>query len=305
MNENTNSLTNAMFVDPHDLIQWCSIPAAQLSGHPELKVAYRQVRDAAEMGRAMAEDLIAVIEEKNRQGLPTRAIIPCGPKCWYAPFTEMVNARSVSLCRLEVFHMDECLDWQGRLLPRRHPYNFRSFMEEHFYGGIRPELAVPQEQRHWLSPASMENVRAAIDAAPIDITLGGWGQDGHVAYNQSQRQPYCHPTLTDLANSTIRIQINNQDTIIALAQRSFGAAYQFVPPMSITLGLRECLAAKKIRVYSDTGAWKQTALRVALFSEPVAEYPITLLQRHPDALITATDETARHPISENPQWELL
>jgi glucosamine-6-phosphate deaminase len=92
---------------------------------------------------------------------------------------------------------------------------------------------------------------------------------------------------------------------LSLAQRTFGAAYQFVPPMSITLGLQECLSARKVRVYSDTGAWKQTALRVALFSEPVAEYPLTLLQQHSDACITATRETARHPISENPDWELL
>ena len=69
--------------------------------------------------------------------------------------------------------------------------------------------------------------------------------------------------------------------------------------------MRECLSAKKVSIYSDTGAWKQTALRVALFSEPVVEYPITLLQRHPDARITATRETAHHPISENPDWELL
>jgi glucosamine-6-phosphate deaminase len=75
--------------------------------------------------------------------------------------------------------------------------------------------------------------------------------------------------------------------------------------MSVTLGLRECLSARRLRVFSDTGSWKQTALRVALFSEPVAEYPITLLQRHPDALVTATRETARHPISENPEWTLL
>ena len=103
----------------------------------------------------------------------------------------------------------------------------------------------------------------------------------------------------------MRIQENNLDTILALAQRTFGSAYQFVPPMSVTLGMRECLSARKVRVFSDTGSWKQTALRVALFSEPVPEYPMTLLQNHADALLTATRETARHPISENPQWELL
>ena len=64
---------------------------------------------------------------------------------------------------------------------------------------------------------------------PVDLTLGGWGQDGHVAYNQARRHPYQRPSLEELAASTARIQENNLDTILALAQRTFGAAYQFVP----------------------------------------------------------------------------
>jgi glucosamine-6-phosphate deaminase len=292
-------------IDRRQLYKWCRIPGSELPRHAGLKVRLRIVRDSREMGELMARELVEVIAENNRHGRPTRAIVPCGPTCWYKPWTETVNARGVSLAGLFVFHMDECLDWQGRLLPRNHPYNFRSYMEKHFYGGIRLELAVPQGQRFWLTPETAPQVAEAIARAPVDITLGGWGQDGHVAYNQARRNFYHQLTLEDLADSTIRIQENNPDTILALAQRTFGTAYQFVPPMSITLGVRECLSAAKVRVYSDTGAWKQTALRVALFSEPTPEYPMTLLQRHPDALITATEETARHPISENPDWELF
>jgi glucosamine-6-phosphate deaminase len=288
-----------------DLLRWCSVPAKSLLNHPDLRVPFRIVRDSAEMGSLMARELVEVIEQNNKTGAPTRAIIPCGPKCWYAPFAELVNARNVSLKKLFVFHMDECLDWQGRLLAKNHPYNFRTFMEHHFYGGIRPELVVPEKQRFWLSPSTMEQVRSAIAEAPIDITVGGWGQDGHVAYNQARRHPYSTITLEELADSTIRIQENNIDTILALSQRSFGGAYQFVPPMSVTLGVKECLSAKRVRIYSDTGSWKQTALRVALFAQPTAEYPMTLLQNHSDALITATLDTATHPISENPEWELV
>jgi len=141
--------------------------------------------------------------------------------------------------------MDEMLDWQARPLPAGHPHNFRTFMERHFYGGIAPELAVPEAQRHWLLPSTVEAVGAAIAEAQIDVTLGGWGQDGHVAYNQARRHPFSHVSLTDVESSTIRIQDNNIDTILALAHRTLGAAYQFVPPMSITLGMRECLSAAK------------------------------------------------------------
>jgi glucosamine-6-phosphate deaminase len=290
-------------INIQELYTWCSIPADQLVNHPELKIPFRLVSDSNEMGELMAREFVDDIKAANAIEAGFRAIVPCGPKCWYAPFTRIVNDEKVSLHHVTVFHMDECLNWEGKLLAKNDPYNFRTFMEKFFYGGIKPELAVPQEQRYFPSPDTIDLIKNKIAEAPIDLTLGGWGQDGHVAYNQARRHPFNNITIEQLRNSELRIQENNFDTIIALAQRSFGAAYQFVPPMSITLGMKECLSARKIRLYSDTGSWKQTALRVALFSDETVEYPMTLLQSHPDALITATHETARHPIAENPDWE--
>jgi len=291
-------------ISPRDLYEWCKIPYQELEHHPRLKIPFRLCRDSEEMGQLMARELLDHIRADQARGHQTRAIIPCGPSCWYRPFTDMVNRERINLSSLIVFHMDECLDWQGRELPRRHPYSFRGFMEEHFYGPVDPALAVPEANRNWLTPTNIEQIKAKIAEAPIDITYGGWGQDGHVAYNQARRHPFSHITLEELRNSTVRIQENNLDTILALAQRTFGAAYQFVPPMSVTLGMRECLGARKVRLFSDTGAWKQTALRVALFGPITPEYPITLLQEHPDALLTATIETAAHPISLHPEWDL-
>jgi glucosamine-6-phosphate deaminase len=291
-------------VDRRDLYEWCRVPLEELERHPRLKVPFRLVKDSAAMGALMARELVDEIEAANRRGEELRAVIPCGPNSWYQPFTTIVNERKVSLKRLVVYHMDECLDWQGRELPRAHPYSFRGFMEQYFYQPVRADLAVPEENRIWLSPSTMEHVREIVRAHPPRVTFGGWGQDGHIAYNQARRHPYSTVTLEEIASSSVRIQENNWDTILALAQRTFGTAWQFVPPLSVTLGVRECLSASRVRLFSDTGAWKQTALRVALFSEPTEEYPMTLLQKHPDALITATVDTARHPISLHPEWDL-
>ena len=287
------------------LFQWCQIPYSELENHPQRKVPFRICKDSIEMGKIMARELVDVIKNRKAHGEMTRAIIPCGPSCWYEPFTSLVNSEGVSLNNLVVFHMDECLDWQGKELPKNHPYNFKSTMQTVFYDPVLDELAVPEENRIYLTPSNLQEVSARILSSQVDITYGGWGQDGHIAYNQARRQPYSFITIDDLRNSTARIQENNVDTIIALAQRSFGAAYQFVPPMSVTLGVKECLSAKKVRVFSDTGAWKQTALRVALFGPLTPEYPMTLLQEHPDALLTATIETSGHPFSTNPEWELF
>jgi glucosamine-6-phosphate deaminase len=286
-----------------DLYNWCKIKPEQLVNHPGLKIPFRLVQNSIEMGELMAREFVNDIKKANAEGRSFRAIVPCGPKCWYAPFTRIVNKERVTLRNVTVFHMDECLTWEGKLLAKNDPYNFRTFMEKYFYGDILPELEVPSGQRYFPAPALIETIKAKINEAAIDLTLGGWGQDGHVAYNQTRRHPFSQITLEQLRNSEMRIQENNLDTIIALGQRSFGAAYQFVPPMSVTLGIKECLSAKKIRLFSDTGSWKQTALRVALFSEETVEYPITLLQTHSDALITATYETASHPIADNPGWE--
>jgi glucosamine-6-phosphate deaminase len=290
-------------IDKKTLYEWYKIPAEELADHSGLKIPLRIVKDSEEMGAAMARKFADEILRANEEGRPFRVIVPCGPKAWYEPFTKIVNDENISLQNMTVFHMDECLDWEGKLLARNDPYNFRTFMEKHFYGGIRSELAVPPERRIFPEPSLIEEIKARIAEAPPELTLGGWGQDGHLAYNQARRHPFSPITVEQLRNSEIRVQDNNLDTILALAHRTYGAAYQFVPPMSITLGMKECLSAKKVRINSDTGAWKQTALRVALFSEEIVDYPITMLQNHPDALITATWETARHPISENPDWE--
>lgn len=287
-------------VNQKDLYAWCKVPASALENHPDRKIPFRLCADSESMGALMAAELVDFIAASPQ----CRLIIPCGPSCWYQPFGHLINQRQVSMRGVTVFHMDECLDWQGRELPRAHPYSFRGFMEQRFYGPIDPQLSVLPENRVWPTGSNVAEVRDRIAEAPVDLVYGGWGQDGHVAYNQARRDPYHTLSLDDLRNSSVRVQENNWDTILALSQRTFGTAYQFVPPMSVTLGMREIRSARRVRLFADTGAWKQTALRVALFSAPTVEYPITLLQEHPDALLTATRETAEHPISLHPEWDL-
>jgi glucosamine-6-phosphate deaminase len=95
----------------------------------------------------MALELVEEVERDNEAGAETRAIVPCGPMAWYEPFAQLVRERRVSLRRLVVFHMDDCLDWQGWPLPTRHPMNFRATMERVSYAPIPDELKVPENQR--------------------------------------------------------------------------------------------------------------------------------------------------------------
>lgn len=290
-------------MDKKKLYEWCSIPMEKLVDHPDRKVPLRIVKDADELGEVMARDFAYDIKKANEEGRSYAAIVPCGPKQWYAPFARIVNEERISLKNVTVFHMDENLDWQGRLLHKDDPNNFRTYMDENFYGPVLPELAVPMEKRYYLRPDNYLEIADLIAETDIDYTLGGFGQDGHIAFNQARRDPYTQITIDEIREGTVRLQNNNTDTLIALSQRDFGSAWQFLPAMSLTLGVKECFKAKKIRVYSATGAWKQTALRVGLFSDLTPEYPMTLLQEHPDAMITVDENTATHPLSQHPEWK--
>ena len=108
---------------PRELYEWCKVPFQELVSHPGRKIPFRLCKDSAEMGQIMARELVDEIKAHNSKGEPTRGVIPCGPSCWYKPFTDLVNRERVSLAGLVVFHMDDCLDWQGRPLPKNHPYN--------------------------------------------------------------------------------------------------------------------------------------------------------------------------------------
>ena len=89
----------------------------------------------------MAQELVEVIGSQQPEELADSRHHPLRTEVLHALFTALVNSRNVSLRNLSIFHMDECLDWQARPLPANHPYNFRTFMEKHFYGGIRQGLA--------------------------------------------------------------------------------------------------------------------------------------------------------------------
>jgi glucosamine-6-phosphate deaminase len=61
------------------------------------------------------------------------------------------------------------------------------------------------------------------------------------------------------------------------------------------MGMKDMLEGEKIRLYSETGAWKQTIIRILLFGPVTAEYPVTFVQEHPDALVTVDEATAASP----------
>lgn len=281
------------------LFEWCRIPADELANHPRRKVSFIMTETKAEImekiGNMMVDELIA----NNEAGKPTKWVIPCGPSEQYETFIQRVNTERISLKNLYAFQMDEWLDWQGRPYPVCNSFtSLRGTMETEFFNRIDPELAVPKEQIFFPDVNNLDFFDEKIVLlGGIDTVWAGVGAKGMVAFCEPPRSAYYRVSEDEYLNSKTRIVHLNDDTIAAYSERGWGGCYDAIPPMGVTIGFKSMLTAKKIVYMVATGSWKQTVVRVMLFSEPTLEYPVTLFTgRIPKCILCCDRVTATHPM---------
>ena len=278
------------------LFEWCKIPAEELPGHRHAKVKLRVLPKPSDVYQDIAATMVDEVKRNNEANRPTRWILPCGPRGQYPIFAEAVNRERIDLKNLHVFHMDDHLDWQGRHLPLDHPYSYQGWMNRNFYGSIDSSLKVPLEQRHFPNISRLDSFAGEIrQVGGIDTVYGGIGYRGHIAFNEPPRSPWYRVSKEEFRNCTTRVLHLNEDTLIALSQRGAGGCTDVIPPMVITVGMRELLAARRLRLYSETGAWKQTVIRILLFGNVSPEIPATYVQEHADCVVTVDAATAACP----------
>jgi glucosamine-6-phosphate deaminase len=289
-------------LDPRQLDEWLAIPPEQLAERSQVPFVLVDSREA--LHRRFADDMYGELERSRRDGAEVSLIVPLGPMGQYPILARRINDAALSLDHVTFFGMDEWLDWQGRPLPLEHPFSLEGTFQREFIAHIEPALRPRPENVIFPSPLALD--RSAEELArrgPPAATYGGVGFQGHIAFNEPPASRWTSVTVEQLRESRTRIVPLAVDTIIAHAHRRVGGNVFAVPPLAITLGMRELLSARRLRLYLDTGSWKQTILRILLFSEPDVDYPATLARSHDDLIVTADAETAACPPPTGLSWQ--
>jgi len=235
------------------------------------------------------------IADEIRSREVTRLILPVGPMGQYPRLAEITNRERLSWRNVHVFQMDEFLDWQGRPIPLDHPLSFQAAMQR-FFASLDPELRIPEAQYHVPHPFRIDAIGEAIArAGGVDVCYGGVGYHGHVAFNEPPLSRWARVSVDELRNSLTRVVMLGADSIVVQSIGSTGGSAAAIPPMAVTLGMRDILAARKVRLYLAGGARHSAVFRIAAAGEVSVDYPATLLQGHPDAVLH-TDETTAQPI---------
>jgi glucosamine-6-phosphate deaminase len=280
-----------MTLHPSELQEWLSVPTDELSERSAIPFTLTETRE--ELHRLFADEMFADIAAARNDAERISLIVPVGPTGQYPLLARRINEERLSLGHVTFFGMDEWLDWQGRPVSFDHPFSLRGSFHRDFLDHIDPELRPGQDDV--IFPSSLELDRPAEEMERrrgVAATYGGVGFQGHVAFNEAPSTRWSPVTVEQLRDSTTRVVPLAVDTLIAHAHRRASGNTFVVPPMAATLGFRELLSAAKVRLYLDTGSWKQTILRILLFSQPDVDYPATLVSTHHDVRVFADRVTA-------------
>ena len=245
--------------------------------------------DNQQVFKSMADEMVEEIQRKNALGETTVFICPVGPVGQYPYFVDMVNEQNISLKNVWFINMDEYLTDDGQWIAEENPLSFRGFMAREVYGKIAPELLMPEEQRVFPDPNDLGRIPALIEElGGVDIAFGGIGITGHLAFNEPQ------PELTaeQFAQLPTRVLDIHPETRATNCVGDLGGALEDMPRKCVTIGMKEILGARKLRlgVFRD---WHRAVCRRAAYGEVTAAFPATLAQNHPDALLYVNANAAQ------------
>ena len=101
--------------------------------------------------------------------------------------------------------------------------------------------------------------------------------------------------MEELRGSLTRVLVLGDDSVVVQSIHSAGGNSAAIPPMAVTLGMRDILASRRIRLYCTAGERHRAIFRIAVAGEVGVEYPVTLVQGHADAEI-CIDAAGAEPI---------
>lgn len=270
---------------------YLKVAAADLGQCTPVKV--RILGDRMSLALDLAESLKAEIVAANRQGRGVTLIVPVGPVEQYPLLARVLNDERIS-CRNVVFiGMDEYLTDDDAWVPETHLLSFRAYLNRTFYDLLDPALAPPPDHRVFPDPCDLEAVPRLIAArGGVDACFGGIGITGHIAFNEPP-EPGDTMSVEAFAALPTRILSLTRETR-TINSVTVGGEISVIPRRAVTVGMKEILGARRLRLYCNR-PWQSAVARRVLHGPITPTCPASLMRTHPDATLTVADYVAVPP----------
>jgi glucosamine-6-phosphate deaminase len=221
----------------------------------------------------------------------TKLILPVGPLDYQA-FAELCNRERVNCESLVIFSMDEYADANGNAIPVEHPLSFRAFYQKNLLDRLDSKYKLPPDQLILPDPANLDLVCQKLEQyRPIDVCYGGFGINGHFAFNSP---PLEETDVETFQNTTVRMVQPREGDVVQMAMGGTAGNLEIIPPKAATLGMKELLAAEHIHLLFMR-SWHAGVLRRGLFGPVTPSFPGSLVQLHQNVTVSVTEVAAQLP----------
>ncbi len=273
------------------MFDYLKIPASDLGRGTPVRVCVLSdmASIAHDLAVAIREELLAA---QRRSGAAT-LIVPVGPVDQFPLLARMINEEQIDCRDVMLINMDEYLTPDDEFVPADHPLSFRGYMDRAFYQLLDSGLAPRAANRVFPEPRDGGGLQRLIaERGGVDACFGGIGINGHIAFNEPP-EPGESVTVEEFARLPTRALPLSRETC-TINSVTVGGEIGVVPHRAVTVGMKEILAARRLRFYCNR-PWQSAVVRRVLHGPITAACPASLLRLHPDATITVADYVARPP----------
>jgi glucosamine-6-phosphate deaminase len=222
-------------------------------------------------------------------------VVPVGPVGQFELWADHCNATGTSLADLVLINMDEYLLGENDgFIPKSDSLSFRAHMDRTFYGRLDPKLAPPEDACVFPDPHRPDGLGELIEMlGGVDVCFGGVGITGHLAFNDPP-EPGEKTDAESFAALPTRVVRLSRETRLINAVTAARGNIDRVPEFAVTVGMKEILESRKVRIFMNR-LWQCAIVRKLLHGPVTAAVPASLLQRHADAHVTATEAVTLLP----------
>ncbi len=216
---------------------------------------------------------------------------PIGPTEQLPLVAELVNSLEISLKHAHFWGMDE---WyiDGKEAPETHPLSFARADNELLFNRIKPELRMPEENKHFPKADSLAEYTASYDEIKCAVMQGGQGDTKHWAFNDPVKREGQYkdvpPTPEEFRKLSARKVDLHPITLAQNARTSGGGYIVGVPQQALTVGPVETWKSEKVSIWQAGAHDNAFGMRLTPFmiSKKIMDssVPMSLLADHPDVV---------------------
>jgi glucosamine-6-phosphate deaminase len=270
---------------------YLTVSAAELGRGTSVRV--RVLGDMASVGRDLAEAMLGEIVDAQAAGRSATLIVPVGPVDQFPLLAQMIQQRGIDCRDVVLINMDEYLTDDDRYVSVDHPLSFRGFMDRLFYDRLDASLAPRPENRVFPDPQHPQRIAERIaERGGVDACFGGIGINGHIAFNEPP-EPGESMTVEQFAALPTRVLSLTRETR-TINSVTVGGELSIIPRRAVTVGMQECLGARRLRLYCNR-PWQSAVIRRVLHGPVSPACPASLMRQHPDAVLSVAEYVAQPP----------